>query len=155
MGKWLEGDLRTDKYAWEIDWDGYYLSQRSIYPYLLYTHRFAIGGYLTYFIFSGLRARGTFYLYPHTCKGKPEQTHETCSRSPGLGTYPLFCMPCSPSLSCQCWHPWSPSRDIAAEKCLKPGTLGLRRWYPEDGMDFLSRTLTPGSTKSCYSSEVQ
>lgn len=85
MGKWLEGDLRTDKYAWEIDWDGYYLSHRSIYLYLLYTHRFAIGGYLTYFIFSGLHARGTFYLYPHTCEGNPEYQTPTRPAPEALG----------------------------------------------------------------------
>lgn len=36
-----------------------FLSQRSIYPYLLYTHLFPTSVYLTYFIFSVLHGKET------------------------------------------------------------------------------------------------
>lgn len=129
MGKWLQGDLRIDKYAWEVDWDGYYLSHIEINISISPLHPLVATWLILSFLFC--RSKETFYPHPHTCKGKWD--HQTSKRQMlqkaedvHLTSLLLALLPIT--LFCQASvgiHEVPP-----AERCSDLGTQTLRRWDP-------------------------
>lgn len=149
MGKWLEGDLRIDKYAWEIDLDGYYLSWIKINISVAPLHPSVCYRWwpdLFYICFTGWKKRFTC-IHTHAKEHVSiRYPRDRCYRSRKLCIYPLSCLLCSPSL-------------FAANVGLTPmkshlqrraqilghhiGEGGIHQWS-----SILARTVTPCTTNS-------
>lgn len=137
MGKWLEGDLRIDKYAGDIDLDGLSVSEIniSISPLHPFVSHQCLPDLFYIFCFAWQRNKQTkelFYLR-HTNGEKSKSIRyakDRHIRSPELCIYPLSCLLCSLTLfvPAQYWHPWSPPKNTSVERGAESLGLSLRRW---------------------------
>lgn len=143
MGKGLEGDLRMDKYAGEMDLDGAHPSQVKINTSIPPLHpSVVINEHLTYLIFSALQDTGNVF------SGSTHRRRE--GRALDIqeldATEALNCI-FTPSPVCSVPHHSENHPQIPpSERSPNPG---IERWDPS--VQFLSGILNPGSTKSCFS----
>lgn len=135
MGKWLQGDLKIDKYAWEIDLDGYYLSQIEINISISPLHPLVA----TWLIFPVLQVEGNIlppstHMQRKVRSSNTQETDATEALSCAFTLSPAHSAPHHSSLPTQGWHPWSPtSREVPRSwdtNFEKMGSICATVFYP-------------------------
>lgn len=140
MGKWLEWDLRIDKYAWEIDLDGYYLSQIKINISIAPLHPSVSYRWLPdlfyLFCFAGWKKHFTC-IHTHAKESESiRYPRDRCYRALSHAfTLPPACSaPHHSLLPTWCRHPWSPTGREVPRPCdthfEKMGSTYAAVFYP-------------------------